>query len=135
MNEIILGFDKAHPDRPLPHVHPLINLIGEEYKLADNENHKIINYHAFNRDVWVSLAKKLKATEPTWPNQLTNLCLTSLIKNQDGDHWWLPGDLDSDEMEDEDDEMEDKDDEMGTGVYCLFLRCHYFTSSTHSGAV
>jgi hypothetical protein len=125
VNEIVLGFDKAHPDKPLPRVHPLINLIGEEYRLTDEENRKIVNFHAFARDVWVPVAKVVKATEPTWPNQLTNLRLTSLIKNQDGDHWWLPGDPGPDETEDDDDEMEDDDDEMGTGAYCPYLRYHF----------
>ena len=117
-----MGFDKAHPDEDLPRAHPLINLIGEEYKRMDDENRKIINYRAFTRDVWVPLAKAVKATKPEWPNQLTNLRLTSLMKNQTCEHWWLPGDPDADEVEDEDDEMEDEDDEMGDqGAYCIYL--------------
>jgi hypothetical protein len=52
VNEIVLGFVEKHPEKPFPHVHPIITLIGEEFLAADMEKCPLIDIGAFTTAIW-----------------------------------------------------------------------------------
>jgi hypothetical protein len=59
----------------------------------------LIDIGAFTTAIWTKWAQELKQKEPQWPPKLTLLNLTTLLEHQTCDHWWLPGELDTDDME------------------------------------
>ena len=93
-----------------PRLHPIIELIGEEWGRALDTGTPV-DFNYFSIDNVNKRCTSGEAEHPTWNPKLNakNLHLLLGLQNLDVRHrWWLPGTSDPHEMEDEEDEPEEE---------------------------
>ena len=130
-------------ERVVPRTHPIIDLIGEEFRRADLADPKEVpDFRAFSTARVTRACKAARTANPRWNAKLTMSTLPVLLNNKISEHWWLPsakekvaeepeqepdGEADGEAEEDADREQEYENDEgdVQAGAY----RIHEYMSS------
>jgi len=98
-------FDKQreeHPEWPSPHVHPIIALVGKEYKRSVAEESPM-DPERMSTAESMSLCRKRRESNRDLSKQLSNMTLYKYLSSQEAVTWWLPGTPDPDDTDSEGD--------------------------------
>ena len=101
--------EQENPEAGPPNVHPIVTLVGEEYRAAE-EGKRSMDPTKIGISRSVDLCRERRSANP-WLNKRLTLMTLYLLKDQEDDFWWLPGIPDPSE-EDESDREDDDDDGM-----------------------
>jgi len=102
--------EQENPEAGLPNVHPIVTLVGEEYRAAE-EGKRSMDPTKISISRSTDLCRERRSANPRLNKQLTLMTLYHLLKDQEDNFWWLPGIPDPSE-EDESDREDDDDDGM-----------------------
>jgi hypothetical protein len=96
-------------DSGTPRIHPIIALIGEEWRHA-GETNAAPDFNAFGLAKVAEQCQLGAAEHPKWIAKLHKVDLSHLLWSQHSIHWWLPGEQ-MEDKEDDDDEVEEEEGE------------------------
>ena len=101
VNQIVM--DASTP----PRTHPIIDLIGEEFRRADSMKPKQQpDFNAFGTTRVSKACKATRAAHPRWNTKLTMVSLVMIMDNYESEHWWVARAGDEKVKEDVDPEMD-----------------------------
>ena len=101
--------EQENPEAGPPNVHPIVTLVGEEYRAAE-EGKRSMDPTKISISRSADLCRERRSANPRLNKRLTLMTLY-LLKDQEDDFWWLPGIPDPSE-EDESDREDDDDNGM-----------------------